>query len=982
MGCKMANWTAAQEAAITEKSSKILVSAAAGSGKTSVMIERVARLICGGEQLEGMAICTFTKRAAADMKLKLTNKLKALAAQNTCAERALKSIAQADISTLHSWCSKLIKTYFYAVNVDPNFEIMPEASQKLELARAIEKVIGEQVLAADEAFIELYDILRSGRKHSALAKLVKRIFEQAVSQPDPQGFLQKCTIQEHSDEYYMDILIAQKAPIEESYATEEQTLKHVRVLVRLANAVMERYSAVKDRKAWLDYADLEQQTLKLLRSDYAGLVKSKYKYIFIDEYQDINPLQEELLKLDTNMFYVGDVKQSIYGFRMCAPEFFMAKREDYITNGTGKALELNKNWRSDNKILQFVNKVFNKVMTLDFGKVDYLNVAAFEDGSDIYENSVVFSLVKLQGKKENTDEPKMYSVINHDYGSEDFKAEQKLILQHILYLITTTIPDENGEARAVNFSDIAILVRTRDDYAFGLMTLLKSAGIDCSFTDSTSISAHKYIGFLIDYLRLIDNSRDDISLAAVMLQFGEFTNAELSEVRISAGDNCSFFEAVSLYASKTEHLGVKINQFMQKVQHYRQLSASVDANYLCQTLVTDYDYFKTVYAAEGENEAQALAQMLESVENSPYNASLYEYLQSLDVDSNDLSVLEKANSVRVMTIHAAKGLEFPFVIMANLSKKFDWRDLYEKMLVSERGISLKYFNYFSHTTTLTAKMALELIRLKNKLMEEEMRILYVALTRPIYQLAIFGSYAKEPVDTEPQNAKNYLDWLWGAGGEYLVRYEEQDCLSDLTAPEPKIIFKKPNAALVEKIKNQINFTRVEEHLPVKTNVSKILADSESAAKIIYTAGGEGDDRALERGTAYHKVMELLDFDAPFAGEWDRILKEYPLAILADCAKIERAAVKIKQLTLGAKIYRELPFVYNATSLIQGVIDLLILRGESIIIVDYKTTRLENLTKENYGEQLSLYAMAAQNILGVKVDKKLLYSFEKGDFVEL
>lgn len=1058
------NWTDAQKSVIDSRGENLLVSAAAGSGKTTVMIERIVSLIKEGVSLADMAVCTFTNASAADMRDKLTRRLGELAGAFPSMCTQLRILPQADISTLHKWCNKIIKTYFYASDMDAAYEILDDSEAAALLDESIERALEEEITAQDEYFLKLYDIMLSGRKHKKLKKIVKKLYDYSMVQPNPSDWLSSCygisdesareEIQSAIDKKCGEIL--QKAKIllsdicsagfvtdfemaENLVATligggalietvrfnakrdlqfknlhesllslrkqynekvlarsyevsllpsAQDTFGYLNVLIRIVRRVREIYAQSKSVHSYADYSDLEHETLKILNSGMADGIFEKYKYVFVDEYQDINPLQEAILtRFNGTMFFVGDVKQSIYGFRMCAPEFFVGKRSKFLSGEGGRVIELNANFRSDNQILQFVNKIFSRCMTPEFGKVDYSGDACFEQGRNLFDNAVISKFVKIPKEEKQLPEPKIYSVLAHDYTAENegLECETDLVLGHILELLSKNITD-NGVNRPVAFSDIAILVRGRDKFSETLMRKLTRAEIPVSINAAEDIFSHRSIVCLISYLKLIDNLYDDVSMAAVMLScFGNFSDDDLAKLRINFPAEY-FYESV-LQAAQSN---AKVKEFIALVQKFAVFAKAVKVDELAGYITAETEYFKLVLSIWGEAEAAALSEFLDSLKDNNFALSLYEYISRLNAAKQELSPAAETHAVRIMTIHSSKGLEFPFVLLPNINKKFNVRDLSEPMLLG-RGVSLKYFDWNSRTAVETLQYTCEKLRLKKTLLEEEMRILYVALTRAKYQIAIFGQIKNEGEIGEtvlPEDANCYFDWIYPAIAAPEIFSREESRLQVDATVKKSIIFAKPNEELATKIKQRIDFVYPQSRKIVKSNVTKLISDANLEEKIEYVGGGGDDDRALKTGTAYHKIMEKIDFYLPFQDEWARLSRDYSAEIsLVDKDKICAAAAKMADFTKGAVIFKEQQFVLlknvsQTDTLIQGVIDLIVLRGGRAEIVDYKTTRGQNLLSAQYAFQLAYYAEAVESILKIKVDNKYIYSFKTNELIEM
>ncbi|MCL2255375.1 MAG: UvrD-helicase domain-containing protein [Firmicutes bacterium] len=420
-------WTIEQQKAIETKGVNLLVSASAGSGKTTVMLERVVRMLEGGVRLGEMVICTYTKASAADMKAKLYKKLSERILKNeknkarsavsisthdknvTWARDAMREIPLAQISTLHSFCQTLIKDFFYFVDVSPDFKVLSENEADSMLRGAIEKaILGKneelRVKSGDEDFTLLYEVMLKNRSHRNLVETVYQIFKKAQSMEDFEEFLNKSVMWSVESEVNDKINLT-TTPDATVHASSSKTLPLVNALVALTKETKKIYALKKQKQGKIDYSDFEELVHKILEhSEAREQIAEKYKYIFIDEYQDANYSQEKIINsLVGEKFFVGDVKQSIYGFRNSNPRIFVERMEsmgagecvateregknkesnsqqktsnrEHLNNGC--VIELNQNFRSDREILEFCNDVFSVVMKKEFGQVDYFKEAMF-----------------------------------------------------------------------------------------------------------------------------------------------------------------------------------------------------------------------------------------------------------------------------------------------------------------------------------------------------------------------------------------------------------------------------------------------------------------------------------------------------------------------------------------------------------------------------------------------------------------------------
>lgn len=1069
-----------QRRVIDSRGKNILVSASAGSGKTTVMIERIVRLLSEGHSLDRMAVCTFTNAAADDMRRKLTESL-SMRSDDPHMREQLALLPQAQICTLHKWCAALIRTYFYACDLDPDFEIADDSERNAMLTDAIESAIGEYVAAGDGYFAVMYDVLKTKRTHRRLSKMIRELYEYAYVRCDPEQWLSRAEsaagdheayVQDakarcdrtaaamarqaqrlkrrmneagfhgddeaidafcvaasggdaeikiralSSDSEYCDlhnefkklksdyIKLSGERAAKDDLPNARDTARYVRLLCGITRRAAQLYGEQKRRRGFADYDDLEHEAYKILCApDAAEEVMRRYETVFVDEYQDINPLQEALLgKLQSRMFFVGDVKQSVYSFRMCDPKFFMQKAARYAgESGAGESeggelMRLTRNYRSDSRILDAADKLFSRVMTESTGGADYAQTSAFDAQPRYKSDEPIRVTLLCREQQTETPETGIYSVSEHHrYGmTEPPDREADAVTAHIMSLIADKAFDKDGNAvdigdagegcRPVGFGDIAVLVRSRKGFARRLMRRLAEFDIPATF-EGDDAGGTRVISLLNSYLRIVDNYCDDISLAAALLcePIGGMTDGDLSLIRQAYPDGY-FFDAVTAFAQRADDCpeneratAVKAAEFLQTLNGFRSKKGAVRADVLAGEITAKFGLFAYALHRYGAEEAAALDSFLAQMATLSYGVTLYDWLSFCD--RCGLPAVEHAaadaGAVRVMTVHASKGLEFPFVILPQLHKEFNVSDLNGQMLLSDdEGVTLKYWDTDEHVSKATAQF--EYVREQKRLaaVSEEMRVLYVAMTRARCQLAMFAQPKKEPCVDSPSDAKSFLDWLYPDICDLSVPPDEL-----LLEPKRNIIITKPSAELCAELQARLDFLPTADALPGKTTVTRESAADDGEATV-YAAGGEHDDRAAKRGTAYHKFMQCVNFDAPFGDEWERLAGVSGIGELCDQDELKAACGNVREYTRGMTLMREQPFVLRrGSTLVQGVIDLLAVDdcGQAHV-VDYKTTRAEGLTSESYRAQMDYYCAAVTEIMGLKVARRALYSFSMAKFV--
>lgn len=1068
-------FTEQQRRAIQARGKNMIVSAGAGSGKTTVMIERIYSLLCEGADLDRMAVCTFTNASAADMRAKLAARLSG--GTDRRAGEQLAKLATAQIGTIHSFCMHLVRNWFFACGLDPSFGVLEESEALSLRSECAEAAIADEKAKGNENFIRLYTVFASAREHRQLKSMILKAADYALAQPDPHAWL--CTSPRHTDAEYRarlnenlngkfaaldaevralatqdaaagyakdhDALQAMSAclrgnlpydggvpvlsakekeknpafePLHDAFKALLARYKKLReqqekiqempshegsdalaaTLGALVSATLRIYDEAKRARRKVDYSDLEHYALKVLCDDRYGAEAVKaYDYVFVDEYQDVSPLQERILNtFHGGMFFVGDIKQSIYGFRMCDPRFFWEKRAAYKT-GKGEAVGLTANFRSGERVLDFVNRVFSRLMTADFGGTDYNSADERMESRTATDASVSAVLIDKSEKKEEGRAPRVYSVLS-DRGAPvnaEAEAEVREVVKEIERLKAGRVPLGDGKERAAQYADIAVLVRSRGRFTDRLTEALREKSIPACFVSSEQSADEFYsVNDLLCFLRLLDNACDDVSLAAVMLShaYGGFCEEELAEIRKS-GDG-AFCELLPAYAKAgaNEALRKKAADFTDALARFRALSQVQDVAALAGAITSQYDAFSEAIACGGEREAAALDAFIEHLAAQSEHNTLHEYMVYLRrTGLPRLSVSAVGDAVRIMTIHASKGLEFPYVLLPDLEKKFNLSDTYAQMICDrDEGIVLRSYDFAARSVCENPRFACLASSLRHALTSEALRVLYVAMTRAQVRLAMFA-VSPGRSERKEDDSLSFFDFLQDDLLPIATHVSPDDAPS--FAP-PVREEQAPDLALGAALASGFAARAQTPHGRVKASVSSIAhrpdPDEDDAALSSPPLFGS-DDRAAERGSAYHLFMEHVRFGQ--SGEWQRLCARYPQeGELIDRAQIERAFTNTAAFIGGRPYHREQPFVYRVAAsalgeegdfvLVQGIIDLLIEDGDGAVIVDYKTGAPTEENTRAYAKQLALYAEAVENILHKKVRGTYLYWFKSGSFAKI
>lgn len=1068
-------FTEKQLKAIRCRDGNLLVSASAGSGKTTLMIERIISLIEEGNSLENMVICTFTRASASDMKDKLATALMEKASRgDEVAIRQLTLLPTAEISTIHSWCQRLIRKYFYFLDVDPAFEIVDEDEAEVMLLEAIDKAIEDGIKSADENFTEFYEAM-AGRNDNALKKLIRTLYEFSRTQTNPQEFLSgKFAVYPQIQGKVNEIILEEEkrlkdrfkpiasalyhkaesigftkilpyvcafldkidgieseqtvrlpgkvaeefesfknecGEIKELYDKERKKLDEfydlpdpddpptfTRVLTSLTQSAGRYYEKAKQKKAKLDYNDLEHLVCDLMQNaEIAQEISKAYKFVFVDEYQDVNPLQERVLSSikNSNMFLVGDVKQSIYAFRMCDPGIFLSKYNNYQKYGYLPPIDLNYNFRSEKAILDFTNMVMSPLMTQRFGRVNYARDAMLESG--LKKTGGKVQVTAIVNEDDALSYSGVYSVQNDiaDGNESSAERESNLVVSDVLKRLSKR--DENGNK--ISQSDIAILYSNRSERTRLIYQKLKKAGVSVSLCDSDKFSSVYEVGVLCEFLKYLCNFNDDIALVALLRSpIVGVSNGELAQIKMSerTGEK-SFYAITKNYAlTNNDELAIKLNDFFALVDKYYALSATRTASEIIDQLVAEKQWFNQIFKQkDGKTKADALNAFLQHLSSSPHSSSVYEYVEYLRRDNADFTPSPAVDAVRMLTIHASKGLEFKCVYLIDTTHGFNFKEVYGSVILdAELGVCMKNFDLEKRQVLSNKLVFTAGLKNKRKMLEERMRLLYVALTRAKDELNIYASIKnsdalfKADTLTDHESGTCFFDWIrpvasvWGyrlVSGADCVITKESDAVRFAPLPVDETLVK----TLKEYFDTERKYAEKyeSEQTRVKSSVTAMMNEQKEESGVHY-ALGENDDRALKKGNAYHKAMELIDFNADFDQEWERIKSQGDIEELVSKDQLRVASKKVGEFTRGKTLYREKQFILNEKGkLIQGVIDLIAVDGDRCLIVDYKTSSPKTIASGEYDLQLAVYARAASRILGLKVEKSVIYSFESGEFTQ-
>lgn len=1329
-------WTKAQQKVIDTRNKNLLVSAAAGSGKTAVLVERIITMISEGDapmDIDRLLVVTFTNAAAAQMRDRIGKALdKKLLEEpdNEHLQKQLSLLQSAQITTIHSFCLNVIRNYFHRIDLDPSFKIAEESEITLMKGDVISSVLERWYEEGREDFHEFIESYSHSKSDAPVEELILMLYQFAMSDPWPKEWLQdklrmfevdsledmnaSTWIQEllanvvvligdlqkinakaievcngpggplayntalvadrelleklkkasSFQDYYtlmQDITYARlsgkkedgvypwlkdkvKALREEVkkgikdlagqyfFQSPEEMLKDLQavrpvmqVLFELTQDFMEEFAKKKDEKNLIDFNDLEHFALKILVEEkentkvpsLAALeISEQFEEIMIDEYQDSNLVQETILKAISrehlgiaNRFMVGDVKQSIYKFRLAMPEIFLNKykcysTEDILPSGEvnpNQRIDLDKNFRSRRVVLDCVNVIFEQIMTEAVGDITYDTAASLKYGelfeellanaenkslivhenisTKVFEETVVEKSDTEKFNKEESDTEETHTeqsdaekydyidrISNHvelilvteeerkaskeqegnpsgmehsiDYESDSVMEEEdaeaivytkkELEARAIAKRIKELVDPENGlqlfdrdslTHYKATYKDIVILLRSMSGWSEILVNTLMQEGIPAYADTGTGYFQTIEIMTVLNMLRIIDNPRQDIPLTGVLYSpIVGLTTTQLAMIRASHRIG-SMYTAVNAYVREGSDVELceKLEEFITQLGSFRRMVKYIPIHELILEVLEKTGYYYYVLAMPGGDRRKANIDMLVSqavrFEKGSYTGLFHfirymEKLHKYEVDFGEASTSgEQDNTVRIMSIHKSKGLEFPVVFVAGLSKQFNTQDLRNQIVLhSEYGVGPEYIDSKNRTKipTLLKKVIQKKVQIEN--MGEELRVFYVAMTRAKEKLIMTG-YLKSRDELvkkdfsfyEIMSSKSYLDLILpaimnklsgltdqlGQSGccqidDFIIRILHKDEFlqeelikqvflskdeEELNSLNPEQVY---NTDIREEIKTRFNFIYPYKNaasLRVKMTVSELkklgqFLDEEQSENLylelnkdnsngitpflsdegaVVSTSPEADSSeeviselvepeleatipeflkdqetvtsGTDRGTLYHKVLELMDLNdirskEELSLQLNDMVKRKQLKT-EEVKKLKQdyifkfiqsdVAERMRIAQAKGKLYKEKQFVMgipadeiqkdldsNELILIQGIIDVFFEEEDGLVLLDYKSDRLdeESLFVKRYQVQLQYYRKALEQILKKKVKEMIIYSLYLGKEIRI
>ena len=1198
-----------QQKIVDARDCNLLVSAAAGSGKTAVLVERIMELIKEGTDVDRLVVVTFTKAAAASMREKIAIRLEAEAAADMFNEHVVKQlslISKAEITTIDGFCLGLVKDHFNEAGVDANLTICDDAEMTLLKSDVMDELLEEEYRAGDMAFIDLVESFARRESDEKLVDIIYDIYDMSNSFPEPYAWIQNakdalltgdmqeimklpwmketlidikekincclslaefCTSLIEDNEgfdgyaasFYEDfdyfdalakkpdlikgiekqqyifpnigrlkgknydkdiqnILKAQRDIYKKTYndcynlvssmnCIKDEYAIMGRPLIKLLE-LAERFDAMlmaekKSRNSY-EFHDIEHMAYRLvcqghdndgkaIPSEIGKEISENYDAIMIDEYQDSNFLQEDILTSVSgenrgihNLFMVGDVKQSIYKFRMVRPDLFIDKYNTYSEDDKEyKKLVLTRNFRSRRTVLDAVNDIFSRLMKNDLGGIDYsddayLNFCGLDENFPGEDAPCEF-LISDGAKDDAADETDVEAVSVDD----ECDPEAEMIMARIGQL---TSPQ--GGYR---YSDIVVLVRSMKTMGPLMQAAADKCGIPVYIENEGGFFDASEVQTLLAMLSCVDNTYQDYELVAALKS--PLAGITSNELAIIAGtynrDNpelakkAMFYDKVIYYVncqerlqgsegalseSDTELVG-KLKTFLGRLDYLKENRQYMSISDMLRYILSETGYYWYVggmtMGAKRQANIDALISRADAYENSSYKGlfNFLRYIGRMKINSLDFAEPavsdENENVVRVMTMHKSKGLEFPVVFVSGLGRKINQMSAGGDILMhSDYYLISDAYDPEHRLKRKTFAKAATAACIRRDTLGEELRVLYVAFTRAKDRLILtaktdnFESLAKRSsvhmLDkdgylyyTARSKADRYIDWLMRAllaetyisektdAQDYLsrkfnIRLIFDDAESRMLPAEPVEVEKETfveATVLPDTIKARLQRLKTDK-APVYfrskmsiTDIKKMKNAGEENPGYVPYAGAADDRPVLKElqplhkvsggmyGTVMHKIMECINFADDSLEQTEADIKNMlELGIIDEACKDMISArciydmlksplgIRMRRAEADNRLYREKQFyiamnaddIYESEThapsdqmvVVQGIIDAYFIEDDEIVLVDYKTDHVEkpeDLVKR-YHVQLDEYAKTLEQLNGLKVKEKLIYSF--------
>lgn len=865
-----AQWTDAQWQSIYASGQDTLVAAAAGSGKTAVLVERIIQKIIRDEiDVDKLLVVTFTNLSAREMKHRVDQRIQQASIDDPSNEHLKNQrikIHQAQISTLHSFCLKIIQQHYDVIDLDPNFRTITDMENELLLDQSIDEVLETHYEDPAVEFVTLVEQLSNDRNDENFRRILKNFYKFSIANPSPYEWLDRLVKPYEDEEMYqvllnelsnianvqitaaydalreaeslllncnavekhLDVVKAERAfcekAIEGGVLNKEVLIEHepskfpmmsakikkendneellenikefyksyrnkvidvkneyfmrstedlkqdmrklvprVQYLIRVVKDIIETFGQKKRNRNVLDFSDYEQFALQILTdeqgnpSSIAKDYRRQFEEILIDEYQDTNQVQEAIIskikrgdESNGNLFMVGDVKQSIYKFRQADPTLFMGKynRFEKDNDGTGLRIDLSKNFRSRQEVLYTTNYLFNHMMDKEVGEIDY------DADARLYYGATKYSQKRMPLE--------LHALMKSEYASLDKdKKEQEAyyIVEQVKHILEEqeVYDMKTGRHRKPSYKDIVILSRDVKN-SRNIQKAFKNSRIPFHVNSKEGYFDQTEVRLVLSFLRTVDNPLQDIYLVGLMRSvIYQFTEDELAQIRVTSSNDDYFYQSIMHYIqdeASPKELVAKLQYFINDLEMYQDYSQDHAVYQLIDKFYNDHfviQYFSGLIGGKGRRaNLYGLFNKAIEFENSTFRG-LYQFIRYIDEliernqDFGEENVIGPNDDVvRMMTVHSSKGLEFPFVIYVGLTKEYKVKELGAPLLLNQKyGLGLQYYDLEQNISFPSLLSLIIKENAKREMISEEMRLIYVALTRAKEQLILIGSVDKE-----------------------------------------------------------------------------------------------------------------------------------------------------------------------------------------------------------------------------------------------
>ncbi|HAS73329.1 MAG TPA: helicase-exonuclease AddAB subunit AddA, partial [Clostridiales bacterium UBA8960] len=935
----MARWTFEQQAAIDLRGVNLLISAAAGSGKTAVLVERITKLVLSREaEIHKLLVVTYTNAAASEMRgrieLALSKAIDENEGDSVYLNEQIKLLNRANIKTFHAFCLDVIRSHFQKIDCDPSFKLMGEPERVIMVREAIMEVLEMYFEKNEDSFLNFVESYSGNRSDEKLIELIMQLYRFIQSQPHPQKWLDFngaaysdenhdlrskwverlkshfiSKLENAIDLLYKAIELSSEAGGPAPYIpTFESDIKGLENILALSddfnafgNAVLnfkfdriasikkgekdlydpdcvsevkdnirdkivkkqvfesikkffeykpiqrfneeistlgdsilqiceltmafsKKYQEMKKQKNLMDFNDLEHYAIEILEDpDISALLREKFEYIFVDEYQDSSGIQEHIINAvckENNVFMVGDVKQSIYKFRLADPELFITKYKRFtkldalltdreralIQSQTSESyseilanvnrrmvqkdirIDLKRNFRTRGEILESVNRIFSAIMSEKLGEINY------DDDAKLYPGMVFEKLEKstfeinILSKKTMLSDEEEEDEREYDAAFEELKTEELealAIAGAIKSRIGSPVFDpKKGTFKPCSFKDIVVLLRSSKSWTPTFEQIFLDEGIPLYADSQSGYFDTLEINLIMALLRIVDNPLQDLPMLTILRSpLVGLTMEEILEIKCAIPERTYYYFKCVRAAEILDvenPLKVKLNRFLDILHtlRYKATYMPLDAFVWLTVQLSDFYYY--VSAMPGGQSRQANLKLLIDRATSLKGSRIVtlgqfiEFVDNMSSNSGDYGVAnvisEEDNVVRLMSIHKSKGLEFPIVIISGLGRKFNFMDASGDMILHKKlGIGLVNVDLALRSKSKTLPQFAIKEQIKIETLSEEMRVLYVGLTRPVDQLILFATvsdgaqrekvWARGISHLSLTSASGFIDWI-------------------------------------------------------------------------------------------------------------------------------------------------------------------------------------------------------------------------------